>query len=237
MNQDLLGEFRSLGINLSFALIGWAYYRNRTAPTNSRYSTLWPRFWAGFVDDCILWPVGFFVTAIPLLYAPKALVAPLMIMEASAWLVYTIVMHGRCGQTIGKMITKVRVIDFRTEGRISWRQAWLREGLPWLPSRWFLCYLVYLILTAPASSPALRRPGTLLAGKSVWAFTALPFLWHVTELLTMLTNRKRRALHDFIAGTVVVRTDMDASLANECVQPVAEETGSGLSSFETQEIK
>lgn len=38
---------------------------------------------------------------------------------------------------------------------------------------------------------------------------ALPCLiWYFLELVTMLTNRKRRALHDFIAGTVVVRTHL-----------------------------
>ena len=30
----------------------------------------------------------------------------------------------------------------------------------------------------------------------------------------MLTNRKRRALHDFIAGTVVVRTNIDYESAS-----------------------
>jgi uncharacterized RDD family membrane protein YckC len=31
-------------------------------------------------------------------------------------------------------------------------------------------------------------------------------LWSWAEIITMLTNKKRRAVHDFIAGTVVVRT-------------------------------
>jgi uncharacterized RDD family membrane protein YckC len=31
------------------------------------------------------------------------------------------------------------------------------------------------------------------------------FAWFVAEILTMLSNEKRRAIHDFIAGTVVVR--------------------------------
>jgi hypothetical protein len=30
-------------------------------------------------------------------------------------------------------------------------------------------------------------------------------LWFWAEFITMLTNRKRRAVHDFIAGSVVVR--------------------------------
>jgi uncharacterized RDD family membrane protein YckC len=29
--------------------------------------------------------------------------------------------------------------------------------------------------------------------------------WYLLEVITMLTNDKRRAVHDFIAGTVVVR--------------------------------
>jgi uncharacterized RDD family membrane protein YckC len=33
--------------------------------------------------------------------------------------------------------------------------------------------------------------------------------WLFVELATMLTNSKRRALHDFIGGTVVVRTNLD----------------------------
>jgi uncharacterized RDD family membrane protein YckC len=37
-----------------------------------------------------------------------------------------------------------------------------------------------------------------------WAGYALG-VWIWSEVVTMLFNRKRRALHDFIAGTVVVR--------------------------------
>lgn len=37
----------------------------------------------------------------------------------------------------------------------------------------------------------------------------LPLAGFVMEVLTMLTNEKRRALHDFIGGTVVVRTNIE----------------------------
>jgi len=33
------------------------------------------------------------------------------------------------------------------------------------------------------------------------------FSWFILEVITMLTNSKRRALHDWIAGTVVVFGD------------------------------
>jgi uncharacterized RDD family membrane protein YckC len=34
---------------------------------------------------------------------------------------------------------------------------------------------------------------------------SIAILWSLAEILTMATNRKRRAIHDFIAGSVVVR--------------------------------
>ena len=40
----------------------------------------------------------------------------------------------------------------------------------------------------------------------IYAHLIASTLWYVAELVTMLFNRKRRAVHDFIAGTVVVRT-------------------------------
>jgi uncharacterized RDD family membrane protein YckC len=41
--------------------------------------------------------------------------------------------------------------------------------------------------------------------------------WTWGELIVLLSNRKKRALHDFIAGTVVVRTSR-----GQPVQPAAE---------------
>lgn len=52
---------------------------------------------------------------------------------------------------------------------------------------------------------ALDTAEALAANKAFWILTALPSLWFVAEVLTMLTNEKRRALHDFIAGTVVIK--------------------------------
>jgi hypothetical protein len=37
-------------------------------------------------------------------------------------------------------------------------------------------------------------------------------VWVWGELIVLLTNRKRQALHDFIAGTVVVRTSPNQTL-------------------------
>lgn len=219
MNTEMLEQFTNLGITFLIALLVWGYYRRRTFALSERYSTFGPRMWTGIVDSFVLWPVGLISTALLSLNIPRTLAALLVIVESLAWLLYTVAMHARYGQTVGKMVTKVRVVDFRTEGSISWRQAWLREGIPMVLSLGFLGWEVFLILTGSVSPSALASGEVLPASKGFWLLTALPGLWFIAEILTMLTNEKRRALHDFIAGTVVVRTNTEERIAQPDAAP------------------
>ncbi len=219
MNKDIVHQLTSLGVTLLIALLVWRYYLRRTFARSARYSTFGPRFWTGSVDSCVLWPLGFITTMLLTVNIPKALAALLVVVESLAWLVYTVVMHARFGQTVGKMLTKVRVVDFRTERSISWNQAWLREGIPMVLSFGFVGWQVFLILTGSLSPGAVASGEALTNSKGFWLLTALPGLWFVAEVLTMLTNDKRRALHDFIAGTVVVRTNTQDSIAQPDAAP------------------
>ncbi|MCA9786465.1 MAG: hypothetical protein KC488_07925, partial [Candidatus Cloacimonetes bacterium] len=47
------------------------------------------------------------------------------------------------------------------------------------------------------------KTGNMLDGLMV--FLSLSMIWWILEILTMFSNPKRRALHDYIAGTVVIR--------------------------------
>jgi len=219
MSNEIFQQLTGLGITLLIALLVWRYYRRRSFARSARYSTFGPRFWTGSVDCCVLWPVSFITTALLSLNIPRVLAALLVVVESLAWLVYTVVMHARYGQTVGKMVTKVRVVDFRTEGSISWQQAWLREGIPAVLSFGFVGWQVFLILTGSLSPGAVVSGEALTNSKGFWLLTALPGLWFVAEVLTMLTNDKRRALHDFIAGTVVVRTNTEDSIAQQNAAP------------------
>ena len=209
MNSDIRDELLHLGNALLIAFLIWAYYRRRTYASAERYSTFWPRFLTAIVDSCVLWPVDFITTGLSSADLPRTLVALLVTVGSLASFLYTVVMHARYGQTVGKMVTKVRVVDFRTGGSISWGQAWLREGIPMVLS---LGLLAWEVLHLPGGS---QNPSALADGKSpafggvFWLLVAVPGLWDVAELLTMLTNEKRRALHDFIAGTIVVRTNTE----------------------------
>jgi uncharacterized RDD family membrane protein YckC len=132
-----------------------------------------------------------------------------VIIQSLVWVVYSVTLHARYGQTVGKMATKVRVVNFRTEGKISWAQAWLRDGIPLFLSLGLVGYEVYGILSGRITPSALENSETFNNDRVYWLLTGIPGLWFLAEVLTMLTNRKRRALHDFIAGTVVVRTNVD----------------------------
>ncbi|PKN59928.1 MAG: hypothetical protein CVU53_05735 [Deltaproteobacteria bacterium HGW-Deltaproteobacteria-11] len=209
MSKEILHHLTNLGIELLIAFIVWRYYKQKTFSFKERYLTFWPRFWTGGVDSCILWPAVLTTTVLLAYNVPRILAALILIIESLSWLIYTVVMHARYGQTVGKMVTKVRVVDFRTEGSISWRQAWLREGIPMILSLGLLGWEIFLILSGDVKPSAIASGEALVTHKTFWLMTLLPGLWFVAEVLTMLTNNKRRALHDFIAGTVVIRTNTE----------------------------
>jgi len=62
--------------------------------------------------------------------------------------------------------------------------------------------------------------------RTYWLLSSLPMLWFLAEVLTMLTNKKRRALHDFIAGTVVARTN---TAVEEALPGEGSDSDSGIS--------
>lgn len=218
MDDEILGQFECLGFTAIVTLLVWAYYRNKTLPLTDYYSTFSPRFWSIFVDSCVLWSIGFLITIILPIENSGYLATLLVIVENLAWLLYMVIMHARYGQTIGKMITKVRVVDFRTEGKITFWQASLREGTPFVLSLGFLGYEVFANLTWATEQNAIASVMELVGNKTFLLLTMLPSLWFTAEILTMLTNDKRRALHDFIAGTVVIRTNTAKELAKQGTQ-------------------
>ena len=104
------------------------------------------------------------------------------------------------GQTLGKRAVGVIVRDV-TERPLSIRQAVLRDAVP----------IALSTLQFWDDLPdLLRGRDPLLPGGEIHAVAFgllgwVSVLWFAAEVVTMLTNRKRRAVHDFIAGSVVLR--------------------------------
>jgi uncharacterized RDD family membrane protein YckC len=196
----------TLGIELVIALAVWAYHRRRTVAEVDRYRTFWPRFWAESVDALVLWPLSLASAIASSGGASNEVMVVASGVVSAAAFVYTAVMHGRFGQTVGKMAVKVQVVDARTGDRISWRQAFIRESIPLGMALILFASLLVAPTTdvLPLDAAANDVPSLSVAE---WLLLALPMLWFAAEVVTMLTNPRRRALHDFVAGTVVERTN------------------------------
>lgn len=201
----------SLCVNLVIegliALAVWLYYRQRRFPASEKYYTFGPRFWTGSVDSCVMWPITAATTYLLAIHLPAAAGVLLLTVQNGAWLFYTVFMHARYGQTYGKMVCKVRVVDFPSEEAISFWQAFLREGIPLAVTFGIVAYEINAVSSGALTSDQIAK-GVIFKSKAFLLLAALPVLWFLAEAITMLTNEKRRALHDFIAGTVVVRTNV-----------------------------
>ena len=154
---------------------------------------------ARIIDGLVLMPLAF----LQLAAFGSSISTPLRLMgflvAFTAPLAYVIWMHGKFGQTFGKMAAGVIVRDI-SEARLSMKQAVLRN----------IVDLVLTALSLPVYIPLVVQginfvqPGSTPA--AVWVLGYLSFGWTLIDALTLLTNKKRRALHDFISGSVVIQT-------------------------------
>ena len=164
-----------------------------------KYRTFWRRFWAGQVDGAVFIPLELLDGWFWRHSSPLALRVLWYVFFSASGPVYSILMHGLLGQTLGKRVLGVRVVD--VSGRaLTMAQAVRREAvnLPFAIGS----FIVGFALVARGESPY------AVGQKEYGPAVALMFGLFALELLTTLTNSKRRALHDFIAGSVVVRTQL-----------------------------
>jgi uncharacterized RDD family membrane protein YckC len=178
-----------------------------------KYSTFRPRFSAAIVDGLIFTPVGWIYSFTFSNFDSVLLRILVCVINSSAFLVYSIWMHGKYGQTLGKMVCKVVVLDV-SEQPLRMRQAILRDifGVVLLPIG-LVTDIARIVRGIDVSVPA-----NLTTLDWIIAYSALS--WFLIEIVTMFTNDKRRALHDFIAGSVVVRKP-DKALQPTTAAPIS----------------
>jgi uncharacterized RDD family membrane protein YckC len=153
-----------------------------------KYETVWRRFWASVLDSIILWITGWLV----LLITPS-LILPLILSGAIS-VCYYVLMHNAYGQTIGKMAARVKVLDI-SEIPINLGQSITRS----LPQ---LIPVMFVVSFSTADSAKVSA--------EVWfsVFYGFKILFTIADIIICLSTQKRRALHDFIAGTIVVKTNL-----------------------------
>lgn len=164
-----------------------------------KFRTIRRRALALMIDGILLLPIS----AVGLIFSD---LDPLVlyisnVLTALAGAFYTILMHARFGQTLGKMAVRVKVLD-ENEGPITFGQAVIRS----LPQ------LVPILIMIGFQNPRFLSGGgsafeTFLAEYVIGGLDIALVLWTIADIIICLSSEKHRALHDFIAGTVVIRTD------------------------------
>lgn len=113
------------------------------------------------------------------------------------------------GQTPGKMAAKIKVV--KVDGSAAtWWNAFLRNSVETLLTTVVLFLEIKAVLTVSpvlfASTDFAKRPALIdsfvpgIAVDIAWATQAFV----LTEFVVLFLNKKKRAIHDFIAGTVVI---------------------------------
>lgn len=126
-------------------------------------------------------------------------------------LFYHVYLVRRYGGTPGKLLAGI--VIRKVDGTpVGYREAFLRFSVTFVFSLLTSITLLFPLLQMTDaeyfSLSFLERGKRMIELAPVW-YTPLNWaqiVWIWSELLVLLTNKKRRALHDFIAGTVVVYT-------------------------------
>ena len=197
-----------LGSSTTYLLTAYfigRYYHKRHYPPAMRYRTTLPRFWAGLIDQGVLLPSKLLLD----LAAPWLSLYLLALLQIAINTAYSIILHARYGQTVGKWFCKIKIVDHLTSTQISLNQAVLRDsGL--------LLGLLYAVAVFKGEEFDPDQP--------TGAAALIIGIWSIVEITTMLLNKKRRALHDLLAGTVVVRTHIDETMPINNEPPSAKDT-------------
>lgn len=158
-----------------------------------RYDTFSARFVANMIDGFLFRMVGFVVVHVNI---SDSLIGVKILTAVSIFFpyLYSILLHGLTGQTIGKMAMGIKIFDKDEKVRISFYQAFLRDAIP--------LGLILVFWFASTLNPSVD-PESLSSYSILLVITI--FIWALLEIITLLFNKKRRALHDFIAGTVVLK--------------------------------
>ena len=174
------------------------------------YAGFWKRFCAAWVDFFIIVPLALLCSWLEGFDRTLAIV--IAIPSSALFAMYNVYFNACFGGTLGKLAVGIKITN--TDGsRIGWGQAWKRSSVDLV--------FAFLLLTAeiwalahvdPVEHSSLEwmdRARLLQEHRPVWSgiIDVLMQVWIWSELVVLLFNKRKRAIHDFIAGTVVIKKE------------------------------
>lgn len=195
------------------------------------YAGFWARFGASIVDMLVSLPLIFALQYLGTTSVPAAVTSA--ILTSLLFSIYVVYFHYRFGATLGKMAAGIQV-TLPDGSRIGLKQALLRSSVD---ISFALLILLAQIIALLSVDPEVYfglgfvdRAMFLIPLYPIWysAISTLNQFWYWGEFLTLLFNKRKRALHDLIAGTVVIYrkfadngVSKDSALAFDPSEPTA----------------
>lgn len=115
--------------------------------------------------------------------------------EYSVWIfmLYRVIMHSLYGQTIGKKILHIKVVDVRTNQKLKINKVLLREITP---------SLIFFLIYSHRYFERLNYDNRYEWVVKLMGISGMALL--IAEVIILFLNKRKRTLHDFISNSAVV---------------------------------
>ena len=187
-----------------------------SADHSHRYAGFWIRAGSQILDALITIP--FILVHAFMLNAYRLGALYTFVPFEGLHLFYSVYLVYRFGGTPGKLLMAIRITSL-DGSPVTLRQAFIREAPALAMSTLATlgqCLALFQVTDAEFYARSwLDRQRYIAQFDPGWLFWVIVVmqLWTWSELIVMLTNRARRALHDFIAGTVVIKKEFAEPIA------------------------
>ncbi len=174
------------------------------------YAGFLERLFAGFIDFLIAIPFLYLFSYLQAINIFIAIIA--IIINASFFSIYTVFFNLKYGGTLGKLAAGIRITKPNGD-KIGFKEAILRSVVDIIYALLFGCFQLYAISQVNIDIYLVAghiEKSRLLAEHSPKFSKYASFIsnvWYWSEMVILLSNKRKRALHDFIAGTVVIQKE------------------------------
>jgi len=169
-----------------------------------KYKTFWHRLGASIIDALV---VAFMVLIFYFLVAralkPAASFISIKIFTFIASIAYSVLLTSNKGGTIGKLAVGIMVVDGNDEKSFISIYRAIKRDAPLLIAD--ILGIIYLISIDDAYLHS--KDNSILR-----IINSLYSLWFIAELITMVWNHRRRAIHDILANSVVVIKKLNTAI-------------------------
>jgi len=194
---------------------------------NNVYADLWTRIAARIVDLVVMLPVAGLILYINGLSKDAYFYAILPNLAIYIW--YEVYLVKRYGGTPGKLIMGIKIVQ-KNGDDVDWHASFMRYLVTFclsLSGIFIMMWTLGLIDDATYVSMGFMKRTQLLSEinplmSKIQTFTSLA--WTLAGIIAILSNKRKRAVHDYIAGTVVVKSIFLSKIREITNEPVIEES-------------